>query len=140
MKPIIEKDVYSDVKEELQESFQDELDKKDSLCRKIQEELDKTRKKLEESNETIRQLHQKLETANLDITYQNSEQPANKCAVAEPTIIDGQNEDLNESLKRVVLIYKDATLEELKKNVKKATYKSKLGEILLNQPRDLFSK
>lgn len=140
VKPIIEKDVYSDVKEELQESFQDELDKKDSLCRKIQEELDKTRKKLEESNETIRQLQKKLETTNLNKTYQNSEQSAYKGAVAEPTIIDSQNEDLNESLKRAALRYKDATLEELKKNVKKATYKSKLGEILLNQPRDLFSK
>lgn len=140
VKPVIEKEVYTDVKEELQESFQDELDKKDSFCQKKQEELDITRKELEESNETIRQLQKKLETTNLNKTYQNSEQSAYKGAVAEPTIIDGQNEDLNESLKRAALRYKDATLEELKKNVKKATYKSKLGEILLNQPRDLFSK
>lgn len=140
VKSIIEKEMYADIKEELQDSFQDELDKKDSLCRKIQEELDETHKKLEESNETIRQLQKKLETTNLNKTYQNSEQSAYKGAVAEPTIIDGQNEDLNESLKRAALRYKDATLEELKKNVKKATYKSKLGEILLNQPRDLFSK
>ena len=140
VKPLIEKEMYADIKEELQDSFQDELDKKDSLCRKIQEELDETHKKLEESNETIRQLQKKLETTNLNKTYQNSEQSAYNGAVAEPTIIDGQNEDLNESLKRAALRYKDATLEELKKNVKKATYKSKLGEILLNQPRDLFSK
>lgn len=140
VKPLIEKEMYADIKEELQDSFQDELDKKDSLCQKKQEELDITRKELEESNETIRQLQKKLETTNLNKTYQNSEQSAYKGAVAEPTIIDGQNEDLNESLKRAALRYKDATLEELKKNVKKATYKSKLGEILLNQPRDLFSK
>lgn len=74
LKPVIEKEVYTDVKEELQESFQDELNKKDSLCRKIQEELDETHKKLEESNETIRQLQKKLETTNLNKTYQNSEQ------------------------------------------------------------------
>lgn len=140
VKPLIEKEMYADVKEELQESFQDELHKKDSLCSKMQEELDITRKELEKSNETIRQLQKKLETTNLNKTYQNSEQSAYKGAVTEPTIIDGQNEDLNESLKRAALRYKDATLEELKKNVKKATYKSKLGEILLNQPRDLFSK
>lgn len=140
VKSIIEKEVYADIKEELQESFQDELNKKNSLCRKIQEELDETHKKLEESNETIRQLQKELKTTNLNKTYQNREQSAYKGAVAEPTIIDGQNEDLNESLKRAALRYKDATLEDLKKNVKKATYKSKLGEILLNQPRDLFSK
>ena len=141
MKPIIEKEVYADVKEELQESFQDELAKKDSLNRKIIEELDITRKELEKSNEAIRQMHQKLENANSNTTYQPpSEQPEKELVVAESTIKYGQYNDLDENLRRAVVRYKDATLEELKKNVKKATYKSKLGEILLNQPRDLFSK
>ena len=141
VKPIIEKEVYADVKEELQESFQDELAKKDSLNRKIIEELDITRKELEKSNEAIRQMHQKLENVNSNTTYQPpSEQPEKELVVAESTIKYGQYNDLDENLRRAVVRYKDATLEELKKNVKKATYKSKLGEILLNQPRDLFSK
>lgn len=141
VKPIIEKEVYADVKEELQESFQDELAKKDSLYRKIEEELDLTRKELEKSNETIRQMHQKLENANLNTTYQTpSEQSEKELVVAESTIKYGQDNALDENLRRTVVRYKDATLEELKKNVKKATYKSKLGEILLNQPRELFSK
>ena len=144
MKPIIEKDVYSDVKEEIQEFFQDELDKKDSLCRKIQEELDITRKELERSNETIRLMQQKLDNANLNTTSQNpSEQSEKELVVAESNVKYDQNNDLDENLQKAAVRYKDSTLEELKKNVKnvkKATYKSKLGEILLNQPRDLFSK
>ena len=139
VKPFIEKEVYADVKEELQESFQDELAKKDSLYRKIIEELDITRKELEKSNEIIRQMHQKLENANSNTTYQPpSEQPEKELVVAESTIKYGQYNDSDENLRRIVIRYKDATLEELKKNAKK-TYKSKLGEILLNQPKDLFS-
>ena len=141
MKPIIEKEVYTDVKEELQESFQGELDKKDSLCLKLQEELDITRKELVKSNETIRQLNQKLEKANVGMTYKSlREQPKAECVVAESTIKYGQNNDIDEKLRKAAVKYKDSTLEELKKNVKKATYKSKLSEILLNQPIDLFSK
>lgn len=142
VKPLIEKEVYTDVKEELQESFQDELDKKDYLYRKIHEELVITRKELEKAKETVQQLHQKLETARLE-TYQYSSERSDKDSiVAESPIVDGQNNNIDESLRIAVMKYKDYTLEDLKKKtkIKKATDKSKLSEILLNQPRDLFSK
>ena len=140
VKPIIEKDVYTDVKEE----FQDELNKKISLCRKTQEELDITRKELEKSKETVRQLQQELKMANSDLTYKNFGRPSEKeTDVAESDIIYGQDNDIDENLRKAVIQYKDLSLGELKKNAKKttdATDKSKLSEILLNQPRDLFSK
>lgn len=140
VKPLIEKEMYADIKEELQDSFQDELDKKDSLCHKKQEELDITRKELEESNETIRQLRQKLENVNLNTTYQNpSEQLEKEFVVAGSTIKYGQDNDIDETLRSAVVKYKDSKLGDLKKSIK-AKDTTKLSEILLNQPNDLFSK
>lgn len=140
VKPVIEKEVYTDVKEELQESFQDELHKKDSLCSKMQEEFEITRKELEKSNETIRQLHLKLEKANRGMTYQSpGEQPNKESVVAEPTSCYGIENSSDEKLIKAVVQFKDSTLGELKKSVK-AKDTSKLRDVLLNQPEDLFSK
>lgn len=142
VKPVIEKEVYTDVKddvkEELQESFQDELHKKDSLCSKMQEDLEITHKKLEESNETIRQLHLELEKANRGLTYQNpGEQPNKESVVAEPTSCYGIENSSDEKLIKAVVQFKDFTLGKLKKNVN-AKDTSKLRDVLLNQPEDLF--
>ncbi|MBO4806550.1 MAG: hypothetical protein J5554_10950 [Paludibacteraceae bacterium] len=126
VKPIIEKEVYADVKEELQESFQDELDKALS--------------ELAESEKTISQLRLELEKCGRSKTNSCScGGVAEDSIVAEPTSNYGVEDTSDERLKSLVVKFKDFTLGDLKKSIK-AKDTTKLREILLNQPTDLFSK
>ena len=81
-----------------------------------------------------------LEKNHQDKTYQNHlEQPNRISVVSEPITYYGSENSKDEKLKKAVVLFKDSSLTELKKNIK-ATDKSKLCELLLKQPGDLFSK
>lgn len=137
VKPYIEKEILADIKDEIQESFQDELDKKDSYLHKVQKELETAREELEKANLTINQLNQALENAKTDTIYQNHlEQLQGESVVAEPTVNYGQSNCLDD-IKIAAMKYKDSTLDELKKRSKpKAKDTCKLSELLLNQPNE----
>lgn len=138
VKPYIEKEILADIKDEIQESFQDELDKKDSYLHKVQKELEKAREELEKANLTINQLNQAMENAKTDTIYPNHlKQLQGESVVAEPTVNYGQSNCLDDDIKIAAMKYKDSTLDELKKRSKpKAKDTCKLSELLLNQPNE----
>ena len=139
VKSFIEKEIITDIKEELQESLQVKSDNNTILLKK-QQELDKVKEELEKSKQTIAQLRQELEKNHQDKTYQNHlEQPNRISVVSEPITYYGSENSKDEKLKKAVVLFKDSSLTELKKNIK-ATDKSKLCELLLKQPGNLFSK
>lgn len=138
VKPIIEKDVYTDVKEELQEVFQEELDKKEYIFQKKEEELDTIRKKLEKTREENRQLQQELDKINSSMIYQNHSNSSSKeSIVAESDFCYSAENNLDEKLKKAVVKFKNKSLGELKKSTK-AKDTSTLFDLLMNQPNDLF--
>lgn len=139
LKPFIENDLYVDVKEELQESFQEELEKNKKSENSLRVELEVAKEKLNELKEIIQKLEMELDKAKSINARQNRESQMQAPIVAESTPVYSLDTGLDEDLKKAAVKYKDSTLGELKKSIK-AKDTTKLRDLLLSQPADLFSK
>lgn len=142
IKPIIEKNVYDDIYEELQNSFQEEKDIYRQKEQALRTELDKIREELDKSNKLNKAYQDKLNKWSLNNKNKLIKEinANNQSIMAEPNVLYGNKADLiEERLKNTVVQYKDYTLKELKKN-NNIKDTSKLSDLLLSQPDDLFSK
>lgn len=142
IKPIIEKNAYDDICDELQESFQEEKDIYQQRVRSLRTELDKIREELNESNKLNKELQDQLNkwSSNNKNKLIKETNANNQSIMAEPNSPYGNKADfIEERLKNTVVQYKDYTLKELKKN-NNIKDTSKLSDLLLSQPNELFSK
>ena len=145
IKPLIEKNVFDDIHEELLDSFQEEIDKYQQKEQSLRKELDNARKELNESKKLSNELQDKLDKRSSNSQYEFAKETnANNHAVmAEPNMPYGNTSDsVEDRLKNAVVQYKDCTLKELKKSaIHKLIDDNKLIDLLLGQPdsNDLFS-
>lgn len=131
LKPIIEDEVYNDIKDELQELYQVEIDKKECMLNEANEELDRTRKELEEIKRRNIQLIEELKGLTLDkVSRRYSGESENIYVVAESHSEYNTLNKKDETLKERVVLCRDLTIKELKKKTK-STDEIKLGELLL---------
>ena len=136
IKPIIENDAYKYIKDEIQESLDENSQQKVLL----QNELKALKEKLSEVEEQNRMLQNELKSSTIH-SYQRyqSESAKSQGIVAESIPDYGITNSRDEKLKIAIVKYQDYTLKWLKTNAKAGkqkqniTYETKLGDLLLLQ-------
>lgn len=125
LKSFIENEVYSDIKDDLEEQYEQKLEEQRQIETQLRDELNT-------ANETIKLLKTK-EQHNQYYQQENVQ----TLVVAEP---EAKYDEKSSSLEKAVLNYQDYTLKDLKgRMTTKATNDTKLKDLLLNQPSDLFT-
>lgn len=125
LKSFIENDVYSDIKDDLEEQYEQKLEEQKQIETQLRNELNT-------ANETIKLLKTKEQHNQY---YQ--QESVQTLVVAEP---EAKYDETASNLEKAVLNYQDYTLKDLKDRMTtKATNDTKLKDLLLNQPSDLFT-
>ena len=141
IKEVVEKDIYSDIIDQLQESSDNEFETYKQNEFSLQKELDETKKEMQRLKDDNHRLQDELKKANHPIQYQSNASYQMQNVVAEPSTNYITSKDFSEEkLKHASLKYKNSTLRELKKSAKLKD-DNKLIDLLLGQPdsNDLFS-